>query len=170
MTTAAVSLKSVRNVTLINGCASVKLIGCIASGTVTLPAGVTGTVIDNACVIATLSDSTTAAQGTVYPFESKIRTITTSDTLNAADNTILCNLAGGSNLQLPAPATVKGKKFRIRDIGATGFATRNLTIVRAASELINGVGASLVLATSATTTVITSDGTNWYTLGLSTPG
>jgi hypothetical protein len=64
-------------------------------------------------------------------------------------------------LNLPTP--VQNFWFDVKDV-STNAATRNITIHRFGTELIDGVAADKVLARSAGTWTIMSDGTNWYTI------
>ncbi len=165
-TNTSLALQSVRNVNLLATSVSTRIANTLGSGTLTIPAGATNTDIDRSSSFAAVTDSTTGAQGTAYG-KGKTRTITGNDTMVIADDTILCNLAAGAALTFPNAALAKGKVFTVRDIGGN-FAANNLTLTPVTGT-ING-GATLVLATSGATTRFMSDGTNWFTLGLSTAG
>jgi hypothetical protein len=86
---------------------------------------------------------------------------TTTDLIVYADTS-----STAFNLTLPTPTN--GRTLIIKDSKQT-FATNNLTVVRHASEKIDGVSASLVLATNNEEVILTSDGTDWYTNLFSEP-
>jgi hypothetical protein len=64
------------------------------------------------------------------------------------------------NLTLPTPTN--GRVIILKDKKGT-FSTHNLTLVRHGSELIDNVGASLVLSVNNIELTIVCDGTNWHT-------
>lgn len=86
-------------------------------------------------------------------------------TIAATDQVITVDTTGGAfNLTLPTPSTVSGRMFRIKDVGGT-LSTNNLTVVRAGSETIEGVAASLILSANRGEYTLMSDGTNWIKVG-----
>lgn len=93
---------------------------------------------------------------------SNIRSIAANDTLLPIDGTILLDSSGGAfNLTLCDPATVIGTVFRLVD--KTGFLNaNNVTLVRFAGELIEGLAASKLLQTNWGFWQLVSDGTDWY--------
>lgn len=81
--------------------------------------------------------------------------LTSSDT----NKYLFVSTAAARSIQLPAPAA--GLNFHIKD--STGQAsTNNITLVRFASEQIEGVAASKVLQTNWGSWHLMSDGTNWF--------
>ena len=108
----------------------------------------------------------TSAGGTSAPTWSSpvgVFTVTavSSNITLAAYNTYLVDTSSARSLQLPAPSA--GLVFYIKD--KTGQAnTNNITLVRNASEQIEGVAASKVLQTNWGSWMIVSDGTNWFIL------
>jgi hypothetical protein len=80
---------------------------------------------------------------------------TTTDLIIYADTS-----GGPFTLTLPAPTS--GRILIIKDKKQT-FATNNLTLARNGTEKIDGVAASLILATNNEEVILTSDGTDWYT-------
>jgi len=90
-----------------------------------------------------------------------VATIASSPTLTSADynKIFMVDTSVARNITLPTP--VSGARFTFKD--KTGSAnTNNITIVRAASEQIEGVAASKVFQTNWGCWTIISDGTNWY--------
>ena len=81
-------------------------------------------------------------------------------TLKTSDHTIFFDTSGAThNLTLPTPAA--GLEYVVLD--STGsFNTHNLTLVRHASEKINGATSSATLTVNRGIYYITSDGTDWY--------
>lgn len=78
-----------------------------------------------------------------------------------AGKIFLVDTSVARSLFLPQPEA--GLSFRIKD--KTGSAaTNNITIVRFASEAIEGTGASLVLSTNFRSIFLLSDGLNWFLL------
>lgn len=71
--------------------------------------------------------------------------------------------AGSFNIQLPAPNTMTGKRFTIKDQGGA-LSLYPVTVLRAAAELFEGIAADFELAANFGTWVIFSDGTNWKLL------
>jgi len=87
----------------------------------------------------------------------------TGATLTSADSNkvYLVDTSSARSFQLPAPAT--GLNFTIKD--ATGQAnTNNITLLRNASEQIEGIAASKILQTNWGSWRVISDGTNWFIL------
>ena len=71
----------------------------------------------------------------------------------------LISTAAARTVNLPAPAS--GLIFRFKD--STGQAnTNNITLVRNASEQIEGIAASKILQTNWGSWTLVSDGTNWF--------
>jgi len=81
--------------------------------------------------------------------------------LTSADSNkiFLISTAASRTVNLPAPAS--GLIFRLKD--STGQAnTNNITLVRNASEQIEGIAASKILQTNWGSWTLVSDGTNWF--------
>lgn len=94
-----------------------------------------------------------------------VRTTTVATTLTVNDTVLLVSPTGGSIvISVPAASSLQpGRNFIIRrDATAT-----NTVTITPASGLINGA-ANLVLAAGAISSAeIYSDGTNWFSLGVS---
>ncbi len=89
----------------------------------------------------------------------KVTTITTSTTLNASDNTVLCNNAATPiTVTLPTAVGILGRLYNIKK----GTSTSNVTIDGNASETIDG-GTTVVLSDQMDAMTFFSDGTNWRT-------
>lgn len=85
------------------------------------------------------------------------RTITGATTLTYADQTVLCNAAGGAfTVTLPTAAGVTGKRFTLKRTSASN----NVTVDGAGSETIDAAATKTLGAQHAAIT-IESDGTNW---------
>jgi len=82
-----------------------------------------------------------------------------SGSLSGGDEVILCNFSAGHTVTLPTPTG--GRIITIKDISGTA-ATNNITIARHASEQIEGVSASFVLASNYGRVTLLSDATNWW--------
>lgn len=100
-----------------------------------------------------------ASGGSSYPTSSNTTTITNSYSVGATDFQILCNHTAPINITLPAPAA--GRVLLVKDISGAAE-TNNITLVRHASESIEGQAASRILQANWGEWQITSDGTNWY--------
>lgn len=90
-----------------------------------------------------------------------VTSVTGTLNLTSADSNkvFLISTAAARTINLPTPAT--GLNFTFKD--STGQAnTNNITVVRAATEQIEGVAASKVLQTNWGSWKIISDGTNWF--------
>lgn len=89
------------------------------------------------------------------------RTITTSLTIDTTttDDVIFCNQSGAISITLPAPTL--GRSILIKDISGT-TETDNITLVRHASEKIEGLAASRILYTNFGSWTVIADGTNWW--------
>lgn len=85
-------------------------------------------------------------------------------TLTAADSNkvYLVNTGAARSITLPTPAA--GLNFYIKDSTGT-CATNNISIIRAATEQIEGVAATKILQTNWGSWRIISDGTNWFFIG-----
>lgn len=90
------------------------------------------------------------------------RTITGNLVLDTTttDDIIFCNMSGAISITLPAP--VIGRVFTIIDIAGTAN-TNNITLIRHASEKIEGLAASKILQTNWGSWNITTNGTDWFT-------
>jgi len=91
-------------------------------------------------------------------------TITSGKTLAAADNgTIIpCNTSGGAfSITLVLGGAPKGYFFTIKDVNGT-FGSNPVSIVRIASETIEGVAATYVCNKPNRAYTFYSDGTNWW--------
>lgn len=88
------------------------------------------------------------------------RTITSSFTIDTTttDFEIFCNNSAAINITLPTPTN--GRLITIKDFIGTAQ-TNPITIVRHASELIEGLAASYVFQTNWGSITLTSNGTNW---------
>lgn len=94
---------------------------------------------------------------------STIRTITTTQTLNGTDNTVLCNNTGGAiTVTLPSASTYQYKIIIIKKIGAGGVGV----------NVVNIVGSSFTnnfMQLQGSCIIFQSDGTTWHVIG-GTPG
>ena len=89
----------------------------------------------------------------------KVTTITTSATLNATDNTVLCNNAATPiTVTLPTAVGILGRLYNIKK----GTSTSDITIDGNASETIDG-GTTVVLSDQMDAITLFSDGANWRT-------
>jgi hypothetical protein len=89
-----------------------------------------------------------------------IKTITSSYTVTAADNTILANTTSGAlTVTLPAPTSFAGRIYTIKKIGSGGI-DNDLTI-SPASGTIDG-GSSYKIYNDWTYVTLQTDGTNWF--------
>ncbi len=79
-----------------------------------------------------------------------------------ANKVYLINTSAARSFTLPTPAS--GLQFILKD--STGqAATNNISLIRAATEQIEGVAATKVLQTNWGSWRIISDGTNWFLIG-----
>lgn len=87
----------------------------------------------------------------------------TGATLTSADSgkIYIVNTGSARNFQLPTPAA--GLNFYIKD-GTGQAATNNISLLRAASEQIEGIAATKLLQTNWGTWRVVCDGTNWFIL------
>ena len=86
-------------------------------------------------------------------------TAVSSNITLAAGDIYLVDTSSSRSLTLPSPSS--GDKLTIKD--KTGQAnTNNITVIRAGSEDIEGVGASRILQTNWGAWTFASDGTDWY--------
>ncbi len=108
---------------------------------------------------------TTFYNGSAWTLNGTLENTTTKTgnyTLTVTDTTIFCDTSGGAfSLTLPTPSTVTGHIYRVIDTKGT-FNTNNLTLVRAASEKIEGLAASKLLQTNWGWFSVISDGTDWF--------
>lgn len=106
--------------------------------------------------------NTTGVNELVGGVATTTRSTSSSFTLDTTttDNTVFLDTSGATKtITLPTPTN--GRRFTIVD--STGsFATNNATLARHGSEKINGVAASLVLATAWGIYNVYSDGTDWF--------
>lgn len=92
--------------------------------------------------------------------------ILASDFNNLPNTIIYANSSGGAfNLTFPSPATVNAGAVVYVFDSAGSFGTNPVTMVRAGSETIQGVAASLALSANWGTYAFTTDGTNWFKVG-----
>ncbi len=93
-----------------------------------------------------------------------IETLTTARALLAADNgkIFLANSASGA-IAITLPASPSNFKFIVKDIGGLAD-TNNITIVRNASENIEGISATLILEANYGNWAFASDGSNNFWL------
>lgn len=91
------------------------------------------------------------------------RTVTGDLTIDdtTTDYIIFCNFSAPQSLTLPSPTN--GRLLHIKDISGTAN-TNTITMVRHASEKIEGLAASKVLQTNWGGWTFTSDGTDWFML------
>lgn len=77
------------------------------------------------------------------------------------DYHVFCDSSGGVfNVTLPTPTSATGREIVIWDLKGT-FETNNVTLVRSASEKINQIAASRVLATNFGCWRVQTNGTDW---------
>lgn len=89
-------------------------------------------------------------------WKNRVRTVTTTDTATAEDDTILVDGSGGAFTQsLPTAVGIKGKRYTFKAI-ATGI----VTLDGATTETIDG-STTLKLCTSGDYVTIESDNANW---------
>ena len=74
---------------------------------------------------------------------------------------ILCNFSATNTVKLPQP--VLGRQINVKDIAGTA-AINNIQILQYASEEIEGVAATFIMATDYQTIILQADGTNWWIL------
>lgn len=109
------------------------------------------------------SSGTTVAPTWASPTGNIATTTKTANyTIAIGDHIIFADSSGGAfNLTLPSPSTVTGHEFIIKD--STGsFGTNNVTLVRFASEKIEGLAASRVLTANWGCYRVFSNGTDWF--------
>lgn len=84
-------------------------------------------------------------------------------TITLSDHVLFADTSGGAiNLTLPAPSA--GAEYVVVDSSGTGtFTTHNCVLLRHGSEKIDGASSSKTLATSGTRTIVTTNGTDWFT-------
>jgi hypothetical protein len=95
----------------------------------------------------------------------KTSTVSSSPTILTADTTTLylVDTTAARSITLPSPSANTNRKYVFKD--KTGTAeTNNITIVRSASEKIDGLAASKVLAANFGCWTFISDGTDWWVL------
>lgn len=86
--------------------------------------------------------------------------VSTTPTTVASGKTYLVDSTSlAISLQLPTP--VQNFWFIVKDSGFNAY-TNNITILRAASEKIDGVAASFVVANSGASWIFMSNGTDWF--------
>lgn len=120
------------------------------------------TVASAAASIATLGNtSSTALHRINGGIRYTVRTITSNLTIDTTttDSIIYCNQSGAITITLPVPTS--GRVFTIKDISGTAE-TNGITLVRNASESIEGLATSKLLSTNYGSWTIGSDGTNWW--------
>lgn len=88
------------------------------------------------------------------------RTVTTTATVGANDTVILCNQSGAFALTLPT--ATDGRMLIIKDI-SNNASTNNITITRAASDLIDGATTLVMNANYQSVTLVGSSG-NWWVI------
>jgi hypothetical protein len=84
-----------------------------------------------------------------------LRTATAATSLTQDDGTILYNAAGAGAINLPSAASVPGKTYNLKKVGAG-----NPTLTPSGVETIDGA-ANLTLTIANQVRSIQSDGTNW---------
>lgn len=102
-----------------------------------------------------------ATTGLIAPVTATTHTITTTYTIDnsSSDAWIYFNHSAAFNLTLPAPSA--GRVLYLEDISGA-LETNPVTLVRHASENINGIAASRVIQANWGLYTLSSDGTNWY--------
>lgn len=147
--------------------------------TVTRGTGVPGTTQPNGSLFLRTDGSSVAGLYTrqsgvwssiggsfVPPIAAGMRSESANYTVDASGNDygILADTSGGGwTLTLPAPAV--GRTLLVLDVKGA-FGTNNLTLARHSTEQINGLAASKVLSASWANYLVTSDGTNWFVVGM----
>ena len=121
-------------------------------------------IANNTASIATIGGSSSSA---IHQINGGVnyttRTVTSNLTIDTTkkDFIIYCNQTSAINLTLPAPTN--GRAIIIKDISGNA-ATNNITILRNASEKIEGVSASYIFQTNFGTLQLVSNGTDWWIL------
>lgn len=107
----------------------------------------------------TAANSTFQVNGSM---SSNITTITASQAVTEADNTVLANTTSGPiTVTLPDPSGIAGRMYTIKKIG-TGGIDNELTITPA-SGTIDGNG-NYIIYNDWTFVTLQTDGTNWYVI------
>ena len=141
-------------------------VNAIRSATTTI--NVSSATAPSSGQVLTATSSTTATWQTPSgggfspPITLTHTTKTANYTITTSDYVILCDTSGGA-FSLTLPTVTTGQSFKIKDVKGT-FGTNNLTIVRAGSEKIEGVAASLVLRANWGKYEIFNNGTDWFLL------
>lgn len=88
---------------------------------------------------------------------------TTSPSLAATDEVLICTAAGARTLGAVAASTCKGQVFIVKDGAGTGGSAA-ITFDPTGSETIDGGATKAIVGANYGTARVTSDGTNWWTL------
>lgn len=119
-----------------------------------LPIGSTGQVLS---VVAGVPSWVTSSLNPIVVAGSTGATLTAAD----SNKVYIVNTGSARSFTLPVPAS--GLSFYIKD-GTGTCATNNITIIRNASEQIEGIAASKIFQTNWGSWRIVCDGTNWFIL------
>lgn len=107
----------------------------------------------------TAANSTFQVNGSM---SSNITTITASQAVNEADNTVLANTTGGPiTVTLPDPSGIAGRMYTIKKIGTGGI--DNALTITPTSGTIDGNG-NYIIYNDWTFVTLQTDGTNWYVI------
>lgn len=139
-----------------------------ARGVVTTAAQTFGgnkTFQDSVSAAATMKVGSTGTANSTVQVEGSlsmaIRTITSSTTINATDNTVLANTTSGAvTILLPTTSGITGRIYTIKKIGSGGI-DKELTITPSGGATIDG-GSSYIIYNDYTYVTLQTDGTNWY--------
>jgi len=124
----------------------------------------TGRTVVGAASMSALRTSIDVSQA---GFTKAERTVTTSDSITASDETILANAASGLiNLSVLTAASIDGRRVTVKKIDSSA---NTVTLTCAGAETIDG-SSTYVLDTEDDAVTIESDGSNWHIVSNYAPG
>lgn len=107
----------------------------------------------------TAANSTFQVNGSI---SSNITTITSSQAITEADNTVLANTTSGAiTVTLPSPTNIAGRMYTIKKIG-TGGIDNELTIAPTGGTIDGNT--NYIIYNDWTFVTIQTDGTNWFVI------